>query len=698
MIDLRLGDCLETLRAMPDASVDSVVTDPPYGLGKEPKARDVLRAWLDGEEFKPGGAGFMGKSWDAFVPSPLVWAECLRVLKPGGHLVAFAGSRTYDWIVMGVRLAGFEVRDQLIWMYGSGFPKSMDVSKAIDRAAGAKRTKVIGRRGLARWKDDAPAGVAVKDDGGLRQPFDKVDQIAAPATDDARTWEGWGTALKPSFEPVVWARKPLNVVPFASILAECSVTMEALLWSISPAKLVEACSASNLAALEEESGSALWTAAAFNTLSSIGRSGVMDMCNSPEAGQTLWSIASSWSAILGESWRRMSTSTTRTETDLITAWKTCASLASLITPESTTRAATSHGGIAWNAESAGKGSTVDGWNLTPTPTPTAGALATSEIAAKVSAEIARIAESLLASSEDPPRGSASQRATTPPAVPDHSPIVLARKPLSGTVAANVLEHSTGAINVDGCRVGTSDSLDGGTYRAGAYADTTGAGISLNAGMGNGIGKEFVQPSGRWPANILHDGSPEVLAVFPETTSGNLSQGHAQGSGMFGRVGGDVIAGNYGGDTGSAARFFYSAKASRAERELGLADFAPETVGDGRKKSIDNAYQRGKTERRNVHPCVKPAAVMRWLVRLVTPPSGTVLDPYSGSGTTGVAAALEGFDFIGCELSPEYVEIARARISHAREFPAMWEPDYQPPDEVPEEQLDLFAEKDPNPAK
>lgn len=684
MIDLRLGDCLETLRAMPDASVDSVVTDPPYGLGKEPKARDVLRAWLDGQEFKPGGSGFMGKSWDAFVPSPMVWAECLRVLKPGGHLVAFAGSRTYDWIVMGVRLAGFEVRDQLFWMYGSGFPKSMDVSKAIDKAAGAER-EVVGENPNYR-----PVG------SGLSINPSHCPDITAPATDDARTWEGWGTALKPSFEPVVWARKPLSAVPFASILAECSATMEALLWSISPAKLVETCSASSLAALEKGSGSALWTAAALNTLSSLGKSGVMAMCSSPEAGQTLWNIASSWSAILGESWRRMNMSTTRTETDLITAWKTCASLASLITPESITRDATSHGGIAWSAANAAKGSTVDGWNLTPTPTPTAGALATSEIAAKVSAEIARIAESLLASSEDPTRGSASRRATTRSGVPNHCPIVVARKPLSGTVAANVLEHGTGAINVDGCRVGFSSATDENESKAknrhGDFDSSPPRRVSF--GADNRPGRNY-DPPGRWPANILHDGSPEVLAVFPKSKDGVAGKRTANGS-LF-DMGAHDEWGGYGGE-GSAARFYYCAKASRAERELGLADFTPETVGDGRKKSIDNAYQRGKTERRNVHPTVKPAAVMRWLVRLVTPPGGTVLDPYSGSGTTGVAAALEGFGFIGCELSPEYVGIARARIAHAREFPAMWEPDYQPPDEVPEEQLDLFGTKDPNSSK
>jgi len=338
MIDLRLGDCLEELRAMPDASVDSVVTDPPYGLGKEPKARDVLRAWLDGEEFKPGGAGFMGKSWDAFVPSPLVWAECLRVLKPGGHLVAFAGSRTYDWIVMGVRLAGFEVRDQLIWMYGSGFPKSLNVSKAIDRAAGAER-EVVGV-GVSWNRPDSTDGHTAR-----MNTSPGVYDITAPATEAARQWDGWGTALKPS----------------------------------------------------------------------------------------------------------------------------------------------------------------------------------------------------------------------------HEPIVLARKPMSGTVADNVLEHGTGAINVDGCRVGT----DGGTKW-----ENQGNAKTPIFGMGGcapvGIDK------GRWPANLLHDGSPEVLAVFPETTS----VGHTPRKRGVGGVSTCGHAGHITGlershDTGSAARFFYSAKSSRAKRAPGLA--SPEWI-------------------------------------------------------------------------------------------------------------------------
>lgn len=434
---IHVGDCLDTLRAMPDASVDAVVTDPPYGLGREPDPREVLAAWLDGAEYQPGGAGFMGKAWDAFVPSPLVWAECWRVLKPGGHLLAFAGSRTYDWIVMGVRLAGFEVRDQLMWLYSSGFPKSLNVSKAIDRAAGAER-RVIGSRMTGAISPNGKGehnAVPTYGSGHTR-----ID-ITAPATQAARQWDGWGTALKPA----------------------------------------------------------------------------------------------------------------------------------------------------------------------------------------------------------------------------HEPIVMARKPLIGTVAHNVTTHGTGAINVDGCRVGTeSTRRDTGTE-------------AIWGGSGRVIGGS---ESGRWPANVLHDGSPEVVAGFPVTSSGGGDKSRkgecrsvAHGSSLYAPPP-DV----WKPDTGSAARFFYHAKASRAERERGLLHREPETVGDGRETPIDNAYQRGKTQRRNVHPTVKPVAVMRWLVRLVTPPGGVVVDPFTGSGTTGIAAALEGFRFIGCELSHEYADLARGRIAHAVAHPHEWEPD------------------------
>jgi DNA modification methylase len=143
--NLLLGDCLERLKELPDNSIDSIVTDPPYGLSKQPDMVEVLTHWMAGEDYKHNSKGFMGKEWDSFVPGPSIWKECMRVLKPGGHMVAFFGTRTYDIGVLAIRLAGFEIRNQLSWVFGSGFPKSLDVSKAIDAtvATGKSSSKAL---------------------------------------------------------------------------------------------------------------------------------------------------------------------------------------------------------------------------------------------------------------------------------------------------------------------------------------------------------------------------------------------------------------------------------------------------------------------------------------------------------------------------------------------------------------------------
>lgn len=202
-VDIRHGDCLEVLRDLPDNSVDSVVTDPPYGLSntKPQQVADVLAAWVTGEtEAVPAKkGGFMGKDWDSFVPPPAVWAECLRVLKPGGHMAVFAGARTQDLMGLSIRLAGFEIRDTLGWIYGSGFPKSMDVSKAIDKAAGAEREVVSERPAYGIGGNGILSGHA---EGATAK-------VTAPATSEAVKWDGWGTALKPAIEPIILARKPL---------------------------------------------------------------------------------------------------------------------------------------------------------------------------------------------------------------------------------------------------------------------------------------------------------------------------------------------------------------------------------------------------------------------------------------------------------------------------------------------------------
>ena len=238
--------------------------------------------------------------------------------------------------------------------------------------------------------------------------------------------------------------------------------------------------------------------------------------------------------------------------------------------------------------------------------------------------------------------------------PALEPITVARKPLIGTVSENVLTHGTGALNIDGCRVETDDKFGGGP---------------MMSSSGSTIGQfaEYVsQPNvpgshlGRWPANIIHDGSDEVLAAFPIQTSGSRAAGVRKGMGFHGADGdgGPAIEGS----TGSAARFFYCAKASRSDRNEGLASGDKPAVGTGatmrERESADWPARNG-----NHHPTVKPTDLMRYLVRLVTPPGGVVLDPFMGSGSTGKAAVLEGFRFIGCELSEEYLAIAQARIEH-----------------------------------
>lgn len=239
MVKLFNGNNIDVLKTFDDNSIDSVVTDPPYGLGKEPDARLMLQSWLEFDYMEVKGGGFMGKKWDAFVPQPLFWKEIFRVLKPGGHVLSFYGTRTYDWGVMAMRLAGFEIRDtisfiysqnecmqnlyetlsieqrellekalgndsMLGWVFGSGFPKSLNIGKSIDSMLGNEREKT----GLL--KKHAQKGVAIAEErgaiGGGAFGQSKIEEITKGNTE----WEGWGTALKPALEPIVLARKPIS--------------------------------------------------------------------------------------------------------------------------------------------------------------------------------------------------------------------------------------------------------------------------------------------------------------------------------------------------------------------------------------------------------------------------------------------------------------------------------------------------------
>lgn len=372
---------LEFLKSQPDNSIDSIVTDPPYGIS------------------------FMGKSWDYDVPGVETWKELMRVLKPGGHIIVACGTRTQHRMAVNIEDAGFEIRDIVAWVYGSGFPKSLNIGKAVDKLQGNER-EVIGTREVPDITGDA-YGTMNEKQGGSYKPKQIED------TKGNSPYECWGTALKPAME--------------------------------------------------------LWT--------------------------------------------------------------------------------------------------------------------------------------------------------------------LARKPLSEkTVAENVLKWGTGGINIDECRVEfeQNDKPRAGN-RTSNFADIEKEKIS----GGNGSGGFEANNLGRFPANFIHDGSDEVVSMFPNDTQ----------------------------------RFFYTAKASKSERNAGLDGFEAKQTWASQDKRESNSFDvfesdgRPVTLNKNFHPTVKPVALMRYLARLITPKGGIVLDPYMGSGSTGVACMLEGFNFIGVEMDKEYFEIAKARIEH-----------------------------------
>jgi len=448
------------------------VTDPPYGLSdyKPAEVAAMLAAWVAGEPYRKGGAGFMGKGWDSCVPGPDVWGEALRVLKPGGYLLAFSGARTLDLMALAIRLGGFEIRDTLAWMYGSGFPKSLDVSKAIDKAATVN---------VETMQRIAAAGEVIRqyrEVAGMTPQQVSESIVGSPS---GACWN-WEHVQLPSLGN--WqALKALLSIPdrFDG--------------------LVDGDRSRFIAAEREIVGYHAGTTLAVAPGQGADRPQV-DLEESLPA------------------------------TDAARQW--------------------------------------DGW------------------------------------------GTALK--------PAYEPIVMARKPLVGTVAANVLAHGTGAINVDGCRIGAS----GGT-RAAAGSRPNHLNEVYGDGMG-GLASEAID-AGRWPANVLLDEEAAVLL-------------------------------------GEPSRFFYNAKASRGEREAGLEHMTEVKRTDGRESDIENPRLR-TSARRNDHPTVKPIAVMRWLVRLVTPPQGVVLDPFAGSGTTLVAAELEGFRSAGIDLDAHYCEIAAARVAH-----------------------------------
>jgi DNA modification methylase len=469
------GNCLELLAEMPDNSVDSIVTDPPYELG------------------------FMGKSWDnsGIAYSVELWSQALRVLKPGGHLLAFGGSRTYHRLASAVEDAGFEIRDQIMWLYGSGFPKSLDVSKAIDKSDA----------GLARRKRD---------------------------------------------------------LIFTEWMRSTGIT----------AKQINELTNSNMGNhyLTDKEQPAVATAEMFDFLRPF-------LTKVPEWVEQMVSERT----IESENFKKREVVGTKMGLKSI--------------------------------DGNGHGIVPGGIN--------------------VAVELDITAPSTPEAQQWQGWGTALK--------PAHEPIVVARKPLIGTVATNVLTYGTGALNIDGSRVGTTDNFDGLKGFASMKLNARRNGeteeewkIRCESGPEQQESLRKLQELGRWPANVIHDGSEEVLEYF-----------------------------------GEPQRFFYCAKASKSERNAGLEGFEPKRESDrpsDDKPGGDNPRNRTNTATQNFHPTVKPIALMRYLIKLVTPPNGTVLDPFLGSGTTAVAAILEGFNWMGCEMTEDYWPIIEARVAWAEAQP------------------------------
>jgi DNA modification methylase len=613
---LLLGDCLEVMRTMPDASVDAVVTDPPYGLS------------------------FMGKKWDYDVPSVEIWAECLRVLKPGGHLLAFAGTRTQHRMAVRIEDAGFEIRDLIMYCYGSGFPKSTDISRRIDveeqkrwldiskaldnleiatiMEAWKDHLRVASTAGLSFAKSPTAVGISTPESGSV--PANVLLQ-ANPESIDA-------VAVVAELSSIEALRTSEVNCNSAQSLAENSTTESRNL-----ATSAASPPASLAAKLDIPNSSALQSAWDWPSESMVGNLKAAEALKTwlGRKPSSMQAVTNALCVALTEDLKLITLNQSKTFQGFDTTRQTdCASAISVTITESMAECLILF--------------TVD--TLRKQAIDRAAGAEREVVGPKVTGEghiqnrkngtneygTFKITQDGIDMLTAPATPEAQQWAGWGTALkPALEPITMARKPLEGTVAANVLAHGTGGINVDGCRVGIADW--------GSRPPRT-----PNAILGGGNGKnlsasEAPDGLGRWPANLIHDGSDEVVALFPQTTGGSSGPRVAtreRNKGWCNSSPGDGVAAidNYG-DTGSAARFFYTAKASRDDRSDG-----------------------------NTHPTVKPTDLMRYLCRLVTPPGGVVLDPFMGSGSTGKAAMLEGFEFIGIEREAAYHAIAERRIGRA----------------------------------
>lgn len=705
--ELHLGDCLESLKNLPDNSVDSVVTDPPYGLSKHSQQEviDCLSAWLRGEEYTPKGKkGFMGKSWDAWVPSPAVWRECLRVLKPGGHLLAFAGTRSMDLMSMSVRLAGFELRDSigyahdgggaplLAWTYGCYSEDTQCLTKEgwKDYTNLSKDDFVLQWDSVAdsfSWCNpeeiyiyDAPKSMI----GFKNRHTDQLltgnhrvylkyktnssheygDYLVVNASDVKESWSKVfplaskllsGKNVKDAY--LVGRRMTsdyrLSELDDGKTTCDDKITYDVLTWDYdSRFNLLEGLLDGDGSRSEKQYSEVFWSKnnERLDVVSALCTSlGIRNYIDYKKGCVYLNRTRNTT-----ELQRKHGVETVDYDGDKVWCLKT--QTGAFVVRRNGRPFISGNSGFPKSLDvskaidkAAGAEREVIGKN--PNSRPNMVRVEATVLSPRVDAPIT--APATEAARQWQGWGTSMK--------PSWEPVILARKPLEGTVAENVLKHGTGAINVDGCRIVRDKDDESGWSKTGSRA-------SSNRAMSGCNYERDPKPDnqeGRWPSNLILDGSDEVMTGFPSVKTG-VCPAHASGTNT---VYGDFSKRKHhrpamnGGDSGSAARFFYCAKASKRDRDEGLDGF------EKRNNMRVNAPRESEevkhaTKRANTHPTVKPTDLMRYLCRLVTPPNGVVLDPFTGSGSTGKAAMLEGFRFIGCEMQPEYHAIAKARIEHA----------------------------------
>lgn len=615
------GDSLEVLKKMKDNRISSIVTDPPYG-------------W-----------SMLGKKWDYQIPSVELWQECLRVLKPGGYALVACGTRTQHRMAVNLEDAGFEIIDIVVWAYGQGFPKSLNVAKSIEGklTTGSSNTKDFGklngerleRGGWGISKLNKVQGYRGKDYTDETEQTDRLGELQ-PTTEEAKKWIGWGTRLKPAWEAWICVQKPEQKLKEYGIIDIIEYTLGVMIWQ-------------SLKKLEK-----------------------MDTCKLLEMGLIPLSIALLWKNILVELWKKENTFTTSMELEMITELKILSSLISKNIIESTPHKKYRANGLNMFVsivESLLKDSSAIKNDLEATKyivteiaslnTKLTGLFAeTAELDLEMLNPIVSFAlknvltnflpeqdqkniltpvvfaESLLKLLGNDNQNTAEESVCQKPLEnlsPNMTLWTLCQKPIEEpTIAENLLEYGVGAINIDVCRV------QGEPVPINKLEDWSGFGQLERPAY-----KQEMNTKGRFPANLLIDGSEEVVALFPKNPE-------------------------------STSRFFYVAKVSKREKDEGLDELLPKSGGNmmanvGEVMGLGGASLRGEPKQRqptrNVHPTCKPIDLMKYLVTLVTPPNGKVLDPFMGSGSTGIACVKLGFPFIGIDLEEEYVEIAKKRIEY-----------------------------------